>query len=277
MACSSATKGSSGLMTGGIDHTTEVSGCLPAAPDVSIAVCYLSSRSRELSASRIFAAPRPVKTQSDGSVWTPYRRRQLSWGVMADQDAPAIRASDQEREAAVGRLQAACVDGRLTLEEYAQRVEGALNARTRNDLDVLVGDLPIAPVISGDRASVATAILGSVKRTGRWRLGAGLHVRTLLGSCLLDLRDAAISSRMSTIDLDVMLGSVEVVVPVGVEVDVDVSTCMGSRTVSLTGSPAPGAPIIRLTGMVCCGSVTVRDEPTLAERVQKRMRDVLGS
>ena len=57
-------------------------------------------------------------------------------------DASAIRASDAERDQAVERLRTHAVDGRLTLEEFADRVERAYAARTVDDLNELSSDLP---------------------------------------------------------------------------------------------------------------------------------------
>jgi Domain of unknown function (DUF1707) len=53
-----------------------------------------------------------------------------------------VRASDAEREAAIGRLRDAAGEGRLTLQELAERIEAADGARTRSDLASLVADLP---------------------------------------------------------------------------------------------------------------------------------------
>ena len=54
----------------------------------------------------------------------------------------AIRVSDQERNAAVEALRDHLTEGRLTTEEFSDRVEAALSARTRGDLADLIGDLP---------------------------------------------------------------------------------------------------------------------------------------
>ncbi|HEY2128618.1 MAG TPA: DUF1707 domain-containing protein [Streptosporangiaceae bacterium] len=54
-----------------------------------------------------------------------------------------IRASDAERDATVERLSQATGDGRLTLEEFSQRMDRATSARTRAELDQLVADLPV--------------------------------------------------------------------------------------------------------------------------------------
>jgi DUF1707 SHOCT-like domain len=56
--------------------------------------------------------------------------------------AEGIRASDAERDATVERLSAATGEGRLTLEEFSQRMERATTARTRAELDRLVADPP---------------------------------------------------------------------------------------------------------------------------------------
>jgi hypothetical protein len=53
---------------------------------------------------------------------------------------------------------------------------------------------------------------------------------------------------------------VNVLVPEGVEVDLDATTIMGSRTAKLKGPPAtPGAPLIVIRGWVVMGDLTVRD------------------
>jgi hypothetical protein len=54
--------------------------------------------------------------------------------------AADVRASDAERDATVERLSAATGDGRLTLDEFSQRMERASSARTRAELDRLVAD-----------------------------------------------------------------------------------------------------------------------------------------
>jgi len=65
-------------------------------------------------------------------------------GATAGDGEPAasIRASDAERDATLQRLSAATGDGRLTLEEFSQRMDRATTAKTRAELDRLVADLP---------------------------------------------------------------------------------------------------------------------------------------
>src|SRR5712692_2287882 len=103
---------------------------------------------------------------------------------MARLEPGDIRASDTERRRVIATLQAACVEGRLNLDEYGQRVENALTARTRAQLDALLVDLPAETGIGGEpgmvpasrtgtrggRVSSTLAVLGSAQRSGFWRL-----------------------------------------------------------------------------------------------------------
>ncbi len=53
-----------------------------------------------------------------------------------------VRASDTERDSAADALREHFVQGRLTLEELLGRLDTALNARMRSQLDGVLSDLP---------------------------------------------------------------------------------------------------------------------------------------
>ncbi|MGO9078005.1 MAG: DUF1707 and DUF4190 domain-containing protein [Streptosporangiaceae bacterium] len=53
-----------------------------------------------------------------------------------------MRASDQDRDATASILQTAFAEGRLSQDEYEDRVGRALTARTFAELDALTADLP---------------------------------------------------------------------------------------------------------------------------------------
>lgn len=55
---------------------------------------------------------------------------------------PEIRVSDADREQTVELLERHHVDGRLTWEEFSERMEAAYQARTREDLRRTLVDLP---------------------------------------------------------------------------------------------------------------------------------------
>jgi hypothetical protein len=59
------------------------------------------------------------------------------WGKM--------RAADVDRDRVAGILGTAFTEGRLTRDEYDERLQTAFTARTYADLDQVVADLPAAP------------------------------------------------------------------------------------------------------------------------------------
>ncbi len=113
--------------------------------------------------------------------------------------SPGVRASDADRDRVVDVLCAAAGDGRLTADEFDERLEAALSSRTLDELAVLTADLTGGP----GRSSVATAQAedvmrinkhgGWVRRTGRWVVPRRLELRSSSCDVGLDFADAVIT------------------------------------------------------------------------------------
>jgi len=73
--------------------------------------------------------------------------------VRAMTNGQTVRASDRDRDLVVDRLRTAMEDGRLTTDEYVDRVGLAYRATTYGDLAPLEADLPAAvPALVSDSA-----------------------------------------------------------------------------------------------------------------------------
>lgn len=57
-------------------------------------------------------------------------------------DRRARRVSDHDRQAVLRRLQRAVGEGRLTIDEFTERTDATVQARTRGELDDITADLP---------------------------------------------------------------------------------------------------------------------------------------
>ena len=66
---------------------------------------------------------------------------------------PQMLASDADRDTAAGLLNAALAEGRLTADEYDQRLSTAYTARTWQQLRQLTADLPAPPDAAVGRAA----------------------------------------------------------------------------------------------------------------------------
>lgn len=178
-----------------------------------------------------------------------------------------VRASDADRDRAIAALAAASAEGRLSLEEYSQRSEAALVARTFGDLAGLTDDLPAAP--PRDVATVPeeiTAVLGNESRKGPWVVPPHLAVRSVLGDCHLEMQQAVIGPHVTTIDATVRFGTVSIFVPDGIHVRMTGRAVLGAKSSELRGEPPAGAPVLVVNCDVVCGSVAVRRPDWLMRR-----------
>jgi len=187
--------------------------------------------------------------------------------------ATALRASDRERERTVDVLREAAGEGRLTFEELTDRVEAALRATTRGELERLTGDIPDATLSASAAASrelvVPTrqsAVFGDLRRAGAWTVPERSSWQTCFGDIVLDLREAHVSAAEMTIDARTVFGDIELLVPEGVAVEVRGRTVFGDVR-QQAGEVAPsGAPRVILAGRTVFGDVRVR-----AQRLRERL------
>jgi hypothetical protein len=184
---------------------------------------------------------------------------------------PAIRASDQDRDAIVTRLQAAFAEGRLDDEEFDQRMRSALTARTSADLDALAEDLPAGRPAGSVASSLpgrppgryAIAWKSSIRRGGRWRVPEHLNTVVYKGSGRLDLRAAELSAQVTTIVAVAYKSRVDVLVPPGVRIELD------GFGVTKGWSPdeewehrlPPEAPVVHIRGIAYKGTIEASSRP----------------
>ena len=179
-----------------------------------------------------------------------------------------IRASDAERDATIDDLRKAAAEGRLTLEELTDRIEAAANAVMRSDLVPLTSDLPATAAVASQRRRPGVRGVGDVKRSGPWIVPAENSFRTWFGHIKLDLRQAQIGASETHIHARALFGNVDLLVPEGVEVEVQARTQVG-RTNLQASSGIPGAPRIVLTGGTFFGDIRVRHR-RLWEKLTRR-------
>ena len=164
----------------------------------------------------------------------------------------------------IALLAEAAGDGRLTLGEHSERAERACSARTLGELAVLTSDLAAAsaqPIRLDTRRPVA-GIFGRERRDGRWVVPDRLAVTAIFGEVVLDLREALLQSRRVTVLATVMGGTVVLIVPDGIAVEVTgtavLSRKSGQASQKSADPPAsPGTPVIEVRALALGGRVKV--------------------
>lgn len=199
-----------------------------------------------------------------------------------------MRVSDADREAAAGALREHCGDGRLTLDELSERLEATFAARTREELDHALVDLPKVPAIADPAAALTgpqpgfsagepgvtagepvrrhsvgwtISVMGNSSHRGRWRPKAVSNVIALMGNCELDLRQAEVDGPEVVINAISLMGCIDIVVPEGIEVELTGVPIMGNKELLVRPmAPIPGAPRVRVRGFMLMGNVVVRSK-----------------
>jgi hypothetical protein len=184
-------------------------------------------------------------------------------------DAPK-RVSDDDRERAVVALREHLLAGRLTLEEFSERVEAALRARVGTELARVEEDLPdvfvAAPGSRRKPARFTAALFSHVARRGRLRLRRRAVAASSFADLDFDLRNVTVDHWQITVTVLAAFGNVDVYVPEGVNVDVSGISLFGHRRDWGLEADRPDAPTIHVRALGFVGMIDVW-------RVPQDMRD----
>lgn len=179
-----------------------------------------------------------------------------------------LRISDADRDRAASILSQALAEGRLTADEHAQRLDGVYAAKTQADIVPIVSDLPGAAATLEAPAGPATrrtqlrliSIFSSTQRRGRWRAPAAIGAVNVFGHTGLDLREAMLADKEISISAVCVFGDVTITVPPEMHVIDTGWALFGGREMppDTDESIAPGAPVLRVSGVSIFGLATVR-------------------
>jgi hypothetical protein len=169
--------------------------------------------------------------------------------------------SDEERERTALGLRDHLLAGRLTLEEFSDRVESAYRARTSGELAAAATRLPaVAGAAESSRrrpCRFTAALFAHVLRRGRLRLERWTSVVSVFADVDLDLRQAVLAHGEVDVRVVALFGNVDVYVPEAVDVDVGGAALFGHRREWGRDAPAAGAPALRVRAFTLFGTVDV--------------------
>lgn len=183
------------------------------------------------------------------SVAAPYPR---------DMDSDDLRVSDGDRDRVRQQLERAAGQGMLSLDEFSERVDTVLSARTRAELRRVVADLPDTEVAATPEEALG-GWMSTISRRGRWTVPSRIRLRTRLCSTTLDFTQAAPQSPVVTVDIDDYLSSTELILPDDATADLNgIDTFAADTSVKVSqGARSPRLHVV-VRGRVRFGSVTAR-------------------
>jgi hypothetical protein len=194
---------------------------------------------------------------------------------------PPILASDAERERSITLLRDAVGEGRLTLEEFTERVGLAHAARTDQELASLARDLPahaaapVSPVSPAVPAEEHRAFCSHLIRSGPWSVPRRSSWRSIFGTIDLDLRQARLAGPETVFEVYNLFGTVTVIVPEGLEVVVRGGGLFASQKIELSERPPiAGGPSLTIETRGPGGTLRVRARPTVKATIKQITRAI---
>ncbi|MQS13822.1 DUF1707 domain-containing protein [Streptomyces kaniharaensis] len=225
---------------------------------------------------------RPASTSAPTSAQVPVAEAEL-------------RASDADRERVAELLRDAYAEGRLNVDEHAERIEAAYAAKTLGDLMPLTRDLPSHRPVSFEKPPLdasaprpagpvqpparqespsIVAVFGGASRKGRWRVGSHLKVAAVFGGVDIDLSDAVFESPKVEIDVLSLFGGVEIRVPENVSLHGGGVGIFGGFDVKEQTAADPYAPVVRVKGTAIFGGCDAK--PRRGKKLKEWVRKQLG-
>lgn len=176
--------------------------------------------------------------------------------MTAPPEDPSPPAGEDDRDAAVRRLQQAYAERHLSHEELDRALHQVLTAGTHGELASALAPLPAEE--PGTTSTIA-ALTGPLRRRGAWLVPRTLKVESAFGRVHLDLSRAVVEHPVVDIELRLGTGRATITVPRDAVVDIE-----GLRTVwkhpnhKTRRRYRPGGPRIRISGAMGFGRLTIR-------------------
>ncbi|ORI16349.1 DUF1707 domain-containing protein [Rhodococcus sp. 1168] len=203
-------------------------------------------------------------------------------------EARNLRVSDAEKEHVGELLQRAVGLGMLSLGEFTERMDTALTAKTRGELNAVVADLPgmqiaeqyrptvpaastsyqqavptydRAHTLSWDRsqASVVRGTMSTVSRKGPWNVPPRMTIDSKLSQVTLDFTQAIMSTQVVEIMVSDYCSTISLILPPAATADLNgLETVGGNANNKVRTGPPIGPLHIIVRGKVRFGTLTAK-------------------
>jgi hypothetical protein len=211
--------------------------------------------------------------------------------AMQRPDPSSLRISDDDRHKVAEVLRQAAGEGRIDLDELDERLEAAYHAKTYGELVPITADLPAAgrthpvppPVqpaspsrvpVGAARYPSSLAVMSECKRVGRWAVEDHHSAFALMGSVVIDLREAEFGSSEVVLNASAVMGEVKVLVNAGTSVVVEGMGVMGEykeQRAKVPFDPEVGGPVVRLRGFALMGTVSVQRRGAPGQGIRRQL------
>ncbi|MFA6506771.1 MAG: LiaF domain-containing protein [Treponemataceae bacterium] len=188
---------------------------------------------------------------------------------------------ESRKKVAIDRLTERYSHDELPMDEYERLVADIHRASSARELavveDIVGGKIDAAPsngagnasaqnrdaengFLSEDLVQSCVVILSERTYRGNWLRKPNIAAEAVLGSQLFDFTETELPAGQTLLEAVAVLGSIDIIVPEGVAVRIDVAPILGEVKVArgVDTSEKSGKPLLVITGNAILGSVSVR-------------------
>lgn len=201
-----------------------------------------------------------------------------------------LRVSDAEKEHVGQLLQRAVGQGMLSLGEFTERMDTALAAKTRGELNSVVADLPGMQIAEQHRpqqypsqhysghgvqtrghgevhrggserrsGELVKGTMSTVSRKGPWHVPPSLTIESKMSTVTLDFTQAVMTTQVVEVTVNDYCSTISLVVPPEATVDLNaVETVGGSANNKVRTGPPIGPLHVVVRGKIRFGSITAK-------------------
>jgi len=182
------------------------------------------------------------------------------------------------RNQVIDQLKANYAHDNIMMEDFERRLEIATATEDRFELMKVVQDLPVLRVDSSEHThgedegyGSASLNLGQVRneesmlsvfsgvtRKGSWRPARYSKMLAVFGGADLDYRDAHLPPGVFNLEIMCFFGGVDIIVPEGINVEVNGLPIFGGLENKTSGEVFPGAPTLKIRAVIMFGGVEVK-------------------
>jgi hypothetical protein len=211
-------------------------------------------------------------------------------------DPLSMRASDSDRHAIADVLGTAYAEGRLSLDEYHERLDQVMSSATYGELVPIVIDLPVGddklpvpvrrhaiakPAFEREtpsgtpKAQSVVAVFGQNDRHDDVHMGGKATVAAVFGSASLDLTRATFAVQDVRIDISAVFGEAKVTVPCDALVTINCVPILGEVKPPSALNPTVSSnrpPRIAIHGVALLGAVNIERAPAPPDRLLRQQQ-----
>lgn len=162
------------------------------------------------------------------------------------------RPSAREIDQTIEQLQVAYSQNLLNELEFGEKMNQALSAQDRDQLEKILQGLA-----TNEPEKSTLAIMSGIDKNGHFVVGKSYKIKAIMGGCSIDFRQAQFNYQETAMNVIAIMGGVEMIFPTGIKIIVEGMPILGGISQSANKALPPDAPQIKIKAKAILGGIDI--------------------